>query len=320
MLRSRRLLLFLSLSAVTVLLVLAMFLSGTAPVRAQIWPSLPYQSEDQWIVGQTARAVIDLAQFARTATPSPIAQLTVTKMAVDPAQPARLTFRVGSRDVAIDLTTYVWDPDAYVALARAEGAQAAGAEAPADDALAAALLDFKVETFQVQNDAVSIALHKEYRNPANHEAAALVLAAFALREISGNFLRSHVSCSAERPPISLSRAPCAVRSHNFAGRSIGRHHRSGRRWPHRSGDASTRGCTSVHGISAATEAWTRALRYRATLDWRVRPSDEAPPLERLEVHAGARADAGRELESRGTSRRTPWSLFPTGAGGRSICR
>jgi hypothetical protein len=81
-------------------------------IKSLRWPSLPYQSEDHWIVSQTGRAVIDLAQFERTSVPLPLAQLAVSGMSADPAKPLQLRFRVGSRDVAIELSTYVWDPGA----------------------------------------------------------------------------------------------------------------------------------------------------------------------------------------------------------------
>jgi hypothetical protein len=280
MLRSRRVLL-LTLFAVTVVLVLVVVLSRPGPVSAQTWPSLPYQSEDQWIVSETARAVIDLAQFARTAAPAPPAQLVVSKMTADPAKPLQLTFHVGSREVVTDLKTYVWDPDAYLSLAKTEGAVGTGSDAAPNQDVAAALLDFKVETFQVQNDAISIALQKEYRNPAHHEAAALLLSTFALREIAGTFYDPRLVLCRAVAHLAIARAlrgagAAASPAGELAGIVV--QVVAGRSGPAmRQLEAFERTDPSPTAL-----AWARALRYRATVDWRVQPSDDAPLLERLE--------------------------------------
>ena len=288
------------LAATVVVLVLRVVLARPAldPAIKAPWSWLPYQSEDQWIVTQTARAVIDLARFAKSPSPTPTAQLALSGMAVDPANPRRLAFRVGARDVAIDVRTYVWDPDAYVMLARSEGAEGrAGSTTPASDDVAAALLGFTVERFQVQNDAISIALQKDYHNPSNHENAALLLSAVALREASRFFYDPRLALCRVAAHLAVARA---LRGGAEAASPAGRladiivQVVAGRAGPAmKQLEAFER-----TNASPVAQAWARALRRRATHDWREPTPDSAALVERLEyMRAMARMlEASASLE------------------------
>jgi hypothetical protein len=276
--RSRRILL-LTLAGIAVALFLV-FLNRPTPTDAALWPSLPYQSEDEWIVSQTARAVVDLAQFAQASAPPSLDQLAISRIATS-GFPPRLTFRVGKRDAAIDLRTYVWDPDAYVPLARSAGAPETGAAGVASDEVVTALLDFTSQAFQAQNDAISAALQADFRNPANHEAAAFLLAALALREAAGQF-------SDSRPVL------CRATAHLAMARAM----RGSSTPPSMAGQLADVTLQVVAGrtgpavmqmdaldradVAASPPVWIRALRRRATLDWRVPIAHGAPLLERLE--------------------------------------
>jgi hypothetical protein len=254
------------------------FLNRSVPETNALWPSLPFQSEDQWIVSQTAVSVIDFAQYARTGKAAPLSTLAISRMHADPARPA-LTFRVGSHDVAVSLATHVWDPDAYVELARREGAS--GQPGPVNDDIVNALLDLKLDTLRVQNDTVSIALQRDYRNPANHEAAAMLLAAFALREASGYFYDPRLVLSRAAAHLAVARAMRGGTSEpSDAGRlaAVMIDIDAGRTGP---AVATLDALDRAHPIDAA-QSWARALRRRATMDWRMVPDDRAPLIERLE--------------------------------------
>ena len=275
---AKRVALFGVLAAVLIAAVVFAFLNRSVPESSALWPSLPFQTEDEWIVSQTAVSVVDLAQYARTGKAAPLSALTVSRIQPDPAGPG-LKFRVGSRDVSISLRTHVWDPQAYVELARLEGA--AGQPGKPNDDIVHALLDLKLDTLRKQNDAVSIALQNDYRNPSNHEAAALLLAVYALREASGYFYD---------PRLVLSRAAAHL--------AVARAMRGNTAEPSEAGqlaaimvdiDAGRTGpaVTALDAFDAAhksadVQAWSRALRRRATMDWRVAPDDHAPLVERLE--------------------------------------
>ena len=290
------------LAAMVVVLVLRVVLARPAldPAIKAPWSWLPYQSEDQWIVTQTAREVIDLARFATSPAPTPPAQLVLSGVAIDPANPQRLAFRVGARDVSIDLRTYVWDPDAYVTLARAEGAGslAAGTRpASGSDDVAATLLAFTVERFQVQNDAISIALQKDYRNPSNHENAALLLSALALREVSRFFYDPRLALCRAAAHLAVAKA---MRGDGEAASPAGQladiivQVVAGRTGP----AMNQLEAFERTNASPVMQAWGRALRRRATHDWREPTPDSAALVERLEyMRAMARMlEASASLE------------------------
>jgi hypothetical protein len=276
--RSRRILL-LTLTGIAAALFLVFFNRPT-PAGASLWPSLPYQSEDEWIVSQTARAVVDLAQFARASAPASLDQLTISRIATS-RLPPRLTLRVGKRDAAIDLKISVWDPDAYVPLARSAGAPEPGPAAAANDDVVAELLNFTSQAFQAQNDAVSAALQADFRNPANHEAAAFLLAALALREAAGQFSDSRLLLCQATAHLAMARAMSGSStrpSMNGQLADVTLQVIAGRTGP------AVMQMDALDGADVAVpaQAWIRALRRRATLDWRVPIADGAPLLERLE--------------------------------------
>jgi hypothetical protein len=279
----KRLILLVALFAVLAVALTAAYLQRDVPATQATWPALPYQSEDEWIVSRTAVAVIDLAQFAKTSVPEPIATLAISQMHTDPAQPI-VRFRVGSRDVTVNLTTpntYVWDPDAYLDLARSAGvAPAQTSDTSAGDDVATALLGFRVENFRVQSDAVSIALQKDYRNPANHEAAALLLGAFAFREAARHFYDPRWALCRASAHLAVARAMRDGGTPSPAGQlaDIVLQIVAGRTGPAlRQLDAFDQ---ADH--PSAFQSWSQALRRRATFDWREAPDDDSPLLERVE--------------------------------------
>ena len=286
------------LAATVVVLVLRVVLARPAhdPAIKAPWSWLPVPIRRPWIVTQTARAVIDLARFAKSPTPTPPAQLIVSGMTVDPAKPQQFAFRVGARDVAVDVRSYVWDPAAYVTIAQSEGAEAARTTAgPAGD-VAAALLAFTVERFQVQNAAISIALQQDYRNPSHHENAALLLSAFALREASRVFYDPRLALCRAAAHLAVARAMRGGAPSSPAGQlaDIVLQVVAGRTGP----AMKQLEVFERANASPAAQAWTRALRRRATHDWREPTPDSAALVERLEyMRAMARMlEAGASLE------------------------
>jgi hypothetical protein len=277
---ARRLILLVAIFAVLAVALTAAYLQRDVPATLATWPSLPYQSEDEFIVSQTAIAVVDMAQFAKTSVPEPLSRLVVSGVRTDPAQRV-VRFRVGSRDVTVNLSTHVWDPGAYVEIARSAGAETAPRELKSDDGVAAALLDFKVESFQVQNDTISIALHNDYRNPENHEAAALLLAAFGFREASRNFYDPRLVLCRATAHLAVARAMRgAVSEASPSGQlaDIVMQVVAGRTGP----AMAQLDAFEKRNLAAALQAWARALRRRATLDWRMPPDEGSSLLERLQ--------------------------------------
>jgi hypothetical protein len=243
--------------------------------------SLPYRTEVEWIVAETARSVVDLATFAGTGTPAPLGDLSITNMTASLTPRHHLSFQVGSRSVALDLDTYVWDPDKYVALALAAGVKESGSSATAADEIVDAVVNLDAETLQAQSQAVSAALQQDSRHPAHHEAAAFLLTAFALREASGVFYDPRPVLGRASAHLAVARA---IRGTGGKPTLVGQvaditlQVVGGRPGPAmRQLDALER-----QEMPPAAAAWGRALRRRATLDWRLPPPDGAPLVERLE--------------------------------------
>jgi hypothetical protein len=119
------------------------------------------------------------------------------------------------------------------------------------------------------------------RNPALHEAAALTVGAFALRESAGRFC--DVRWSLNRMTAHLAMAAALTRDGpaTVDGRlaqavllSLANHQARA---------LSSLDRLSEESASDAVKAWTRALRVRMTQDWRLIESPAtATPLEKLE--------------------------------------
>jgi len=105
------------------------------------------------------------------------------KIALEPAQP----------DLQIELKVNgpIWSPEVYqgvtVALAKAVGLEKSVPRMPADTAVLLALTDGKAGTIEKENQELSRDLEGDFRNPALHEQAAVLVGAFTLREHSGDF-------------------------------------------------------------------------------------------------------------------------------------
>jgi hypothetical protein len=74
----------------------------------------PYRSEDQWIAGETVRAIMEMAAYARR---QPITRadldLLEVRHAANRAEAAVIMLRFSSRSFEIALQPYAWAPEAY---------------------------------------------------------------------------------------------------------------------------------------------------------------------------------------------------------------
>ena len=256
---------------------------GSGAGQAGEWPTLPYQNEDEWIVSQTARAVIDLARLVESGTPAPIGDIALTDVTrdPDPANPGRFALQIGPRPATVRVNTYVWDPDVYLPLARTAGV-VERESAPADtDGVVAALVNLTAATLEAQNHKISAALAADLRNPSHHEAAAFLLTALALREASGDFYDPRLVLSRASAHLAVARAlRSATAQPSLAGRlaDITLLVVSGRMGP----AIRRMDMLAAGSPPEPAQTWMRALRCRATLDWRVAPGDGASLVERLE--------------------------------------
>jgi tetratricopeptide (TPR) repeat protein len=227
----------------------------------------PYKSEHEWAIGETTADILDVAAVirgSRPAAPEP-----------RPAKP--------------------WNPHLFVPFARAALGTVTAKDGSSLPAQYVALADPTALTIVRANEAVSAALRQHPASPRAHEAAALVLATFGLREAANDL--SDVRWTLNRMTAHLALAE-ALRGSAAGGvdgqlASVAFYALANR-------TATALGV--LDGIAdrpgdAPLSAWKRALRLRLTHDWRVAAAPmRGHRIEKLE-HFRARRKTLRALRA-----------------------
>lgn len=247
----------------------------------------PYRSEQEWIVSSVTAAVDGMIEDAtRTGPPAEWPRVETT-----PALGGRseTTFRVSLRGRVEEITVvdHLWSPATYVPLARRLMAAQSPAQdqEPSDLNARAVLTDLRVERLLDENERISRHLQQQMRSPAAHDAAALLVIAFALREAWGIF--ADIRPALSRAAAHLTMADALRRG--SAPSNDGRIARAAMSiLVGRQREAMQLLTTfDAQAASHADRAWSHALRLRLTGDWRQATPDAADTLlERLE-HARA---------------------------------
>jgi hypothetical protein len=265
-----------------------------------------WHTEEEWLVDSIVRDIAEMARFASAGRiPGEGAiELTVGKPA---AVPGGVKVSVALRpglvvERELPLATYVWSPDEYRPLAKAllDAAGAVPASSPDDgsDLVLTSLTDLRAGVIEQADARVSSALERRFTDPALHEAAALVLAAFTLREAAATYsdvraglcrVAAHLAVAqalrAEHPPGlegRFARAALAL----LAGRGA-------------------EAAADLDALDRASDprpgprAWRRALRLRLGEDTRIEPSP-GTLVERRETYRALlrTVDARLALEAR----------------------
>ena len=249
-----------------------------------------YQSEEAWIVTEVGRDIVEMSAYGggRPADDSDIRPLRVSDGVY--RFPARGPLRT---TVDVHLEQDLWNPDAFAAIARGsfdQGPVVVPTPAAAQ-AVHGALLDLTPESLLKASESTSTALAANMRDARAHEAAALTLAAFALREAAKDF--SDIRWSLNR-----------MTAHLAMARAIRRDERPG--IDGAIAEAALLTLTN-HQLRAEAEieqlktsgdpsvdAWARALRLRLTQDWTaVAPSPQWSLLEKQEYFRARRATTAR---------------------------
>jgi hypothetical protein len=199
----------------------------------------PYQSEHAWALREITADINEIARYrAKVAAPS----------------------------IAID-TIVPWHPElltAYAAAQLAGGTARDSGNEPPDQH--DKLLDLTPDSILKANAVISAALKREMRNPRAHEAAALLLSAFALRESAGGLSDTRWALNRMTAHLAVAQAlrgtaTAASIDGQIAGVALLA--------------LSNRERSAIAALDALTmktpaaEAWQRALRMRVTEDWRV---------------------------------------------------
>ena len=149
-------------------------------------PALARATEQEWIVGQVVATIAGIAAPAASA-----AQPVPVRVVPDATEAGRdRMFAVIAGDgmpIPVEVKGHIWSPETFAAVAdRLLQPQPAGVgSSPVDVAARSRLADLTVATLLVESERISALLEQDMRSAAAHEAAALLLGAFALREASG---------------------------------------------------------------------------------------------------------------------------------------
>jgi tetratricopeptide (TPR) repeat protein len=247
-----------------------------------------YPNEEAWIVGETARDIVEMMVYARDRSLPPPATLgfSVTANAASAASP---TYTVAAspsgaapQKQVLTFETYVWSPANYEPLASGLIRSLALRPAPAsaEGLVAEALINPTSHVLAQESRRLSQRLEQTMLDAGAHEQAALILGTLALREASGGF---------NDPRQEL----CRMSAHLTVARAL-RHGATSSMAGHaeallltlvnRQRDALSRvEMLDRGGSTSAWAAFRRALRIRNTRDWRIlKAPAKATLLERLE--------------------------------------
>ena len=179
---------------------------------------------------------------------------------------------------APSVADHIWSPATYRA-----AAEAAFAPAPADEDLnvRTPLGTLTSEVLVAQNTRVSLVLEADMRKPAAHEAAALLVGAFALREASAWFHDVRPSLSRMTAHLAAARALRRPSTDETIDGALARAVLTILVGRQREAMAMLDGIESKSKTDAE-RAWVRALRLRITGDWRTKSPEGAPLLVLLE--------------------------------------
>jgi hypothetical protein len=243
-----------------------------------------YQTEDNWLASMISREIAEMSFMA--AHPGAALPEIKAMAVVDPAVP-QVQVEIngfngeGGLAVSADLTpVFAWDPAGYTPLAQTLLGSTPGVPAePETDAnnVLGHLLNLTGPTIAQEDVRISAALQEHPASWQDHEAAALVLMALALREHAGTY-------SEKRPMLCRATAHLAVASALRGNQTAS--------WPGLIAGAAIRTLSGreidalahLDNLSAqadlpeAAKPWIATLRMVAKQDWRTEVTEKSPLL------------------------------------------
>ena len=252
----------------------------------------PFTTEEAWVVDEIVRDITEMSAYPKQAP-----KVTATEM-----QRGSALFRAavdGFAPIDIDLREDLWSPAAFSVLASQTladgGANTAAATARTPAFIS--LVDLTSTALVAADAAASRLLASNMHDVAAHEAAALTLAGFALREAEGRM-------NDTRWAMNRMTAHLAMASALRGNRAPGIDARLAEATLFILTDRQKRALAILDSLNSgkadtAVTAWTRALRMRITDDWRLL-ADPAHAT-RLEQREYFRARRATIKVSRGTA-------------------
>ena len=283
-----------------------------APLPKSLWG---WECEPIWLFDEIARDVVETVWFAQRRTPAPD-RLRVAVSLERPATSGRVRVQWPGRRVPVEMVVALqdglWNPSAFVPLAKALLGPTSGVDRPntsSSSSSSLVLTDPLAQNLKAEDDRLSAALALNPLDAQAHAEAALLLVTFALREPTDRFTdRRPILCRATAH-LSLAMALGADDSLSTSLARAGLLTLVEREGPSEALLAQI----EKAGPNPAQMAWIRALHVRNTGDWRIvaRPVS-ATFVERREYLAALREHVGepralRFLSSRNTERVPDWA-------------
>jgi tetratricopeptide (TPR) repeat protein len=240
-----------------------------------------YKTEDNWLATNISREIAEMA-FVTAHPDAQLPDLTI-RAVVDPDKPQIHVEIDGFRPetIATDLTpVFAWDPEGYASLARQLlGATPGAAPAPDSDAndVLGHLLNLTGAKLAVEDVRLSGNLQQHPASWQDHEAAALVLTALALREEAGSYSDNRTLLSRATAHLALAQALRGDQRATWPGLIAGAAIRtlSGRELD---ALAHLDNLSAQPDLPDSAKTWITALRLLAKQDWRVADVTPKSPL------------------------------------------
>ena len=138
-----------------------------------------YPTEEAWVVAETVRDIVEMSAYP--AAPG--------AFSIDIAGRGLYQVKLASAAVQVDVRRDVWSPDVFVPVAKAALALASAPAARSAQPIVAheILVDMVPGAIVSAGRSISDGLKSNMRSPALHEAAAMTVGAFGLRETRGDY-------------------------------------------------------------------------------------------------------------------------------------
>ncbi len=265
------------------------------PTRPALPASTPasskweHESEQGWLASEIAVAITSLAHFARSGEPASPAELALRARQVGDSATFEIRGRDGGSPFEVRLAPHFFAPEAWAPLARHRLARVSPSHESLEADLPERLADLRLPVLHAAHVQASAFLSRNPRSAGGHEAAGLVLAAFALRESAAGHSDPRRVLARLTAHLAIAQALRGGGESSAAGRVatmallvlVGRE-----------GDAAL--------AKSGVPAWDRALQLFATQNWRQQPwEDDQALVERLAwlraYHARVDSDRAHDL-------------------------
>src|SRR5438067_2616705 len=238
-------------------------LGQTAP------PPAPYTVEQEWIVQQVVRGIIDVSSVSThrrlsTASGVRVRGLAPPNELLQTNATYQVTPSISGLPRQLRIVDHVWDAKTYAPIARALLSPTAETATDDDESLATALTDPSIDHLLAASERVSARLAQNPRSASAHDLAALVVGALALKEVARDF--SDVRPALNRMTVHLAVAQALQPSTVRVSRSLATAIVSALVGRQRDALRIADGLDA--SPSAGVRAWGRAVRLRVTGDWR----------------------------------------------------